>query len=108
MSKKNLKDLIDEVARNSSAFSHPLRIEIYRFILEHNAKLKPIKNKDVVKRFNIAQSTVSEHLNKLSTGGLISKQRKGTATFYSANFISAEKYLKNLDSLIRMLGQEVN
>jgi DNA-binding transcriptional ArsR family regulator len=105
---EKLKELIVEVAKSSSAFSHPLRIEIYRFILENNAKFKAVKNKDIVKKFKLAQSTTSEHLNKLSIGGLISKKSKGTATFYSANFVSVEKYLKNLDALVRILGEEID
>jgi DNA-binding transcriptional ArsR family regulator len=103
--KRTFEPLVEDVANASSALGHPLRIEIYRFILEHNAKLKRVRNKDIVAHFDFAQSTISGHLNKLVSGGMVREKREKTSTLYYANVGFVSEYVKNLNSLAKLLNR---
>lgn len=56
----------DDAARNFAALSHPARIAILLHLSEHACCCK-----DVVQRLDLAQSTVSQHLQVLVKAGLV-------------------------------------
>jgi len=56
-----------EVAAKLAALAHPTRIEILR----HLGAAQSCCCKDVVERFDLAQSTVSQHLKILVDAGLV-------------------------------------
>lgn len=56
-----------EVAAKLAALAHPTRIEILR----HLGAARSCCCKDVVERFDLAQSTVSQHLKILVEAGLV-------------------------------------
>ena len=56
-----------DVAAKLAALSHPTRIEILR----HLGAAQSCCCKDVVERFDLAQSTVSQHLKILVDAGLV-------------------------------------
>jgi ArsR family transcriptional regulator len=56
-----------EIAAKLSALSHPARIEILQYL----AGVEAGCCKEVVQRFDLAQSTVSQHLKVLVDAGLV-------------------------------------
>lgn len=81
------------MARCSDAFAHPVRIRMFRFIMECNKELRPVCNKDIVAEFGCAQATASQHMNKLKHAGLITTKNKDRFTYYYANTGQLMKYL---------------
>lgn len=57
-----------QLAARFAALSHPARIEILRHLASHECCCCG----DVVQKFNLAQSTVSQHLKVLVEAGLVS------------------------------------
>ena len=64
---RTLREPADEVAAKLGALAHPTRIGILR----HLAANGQCCCKDVVERFDLAQSTVSQHLRILVDAGLV-------------------------------------
>ena len=56
-----------QLAARLAALAHPARIEI----LQHLARAKSCCCRDVVQKFDLAQSTVSQHLKILVEAGLV-------------------------------------
>jgi ArsR family transcriptional regulator len=100
--RRNFDPIVEEVAKSSAAFGHPLRIAIYRYILDCNARLIKVRNKDIVTKFGYSQSTISEHMNKLAIGGLITTKQDKTSTLYYANAGFVNEYIKNLNTLAKL------
>ena len=59
------------IAQVSDALAHPVRIKIFRFIMQQNKKRTPVCNKDLVEEFGYAQATISQHVKKLADAGLL-------------------------------------
>jgi len=78
MNEKNQND--ENLALVLRALGHPVRLNILRVIA------KECKNQccctDVTKCFDLAQSTISQHIKVLFNAGLISKTSKGTRNCY--------------------------
>jgi DNA-binding transcriptional ArsR family regulator len=73
------------IAACSDALGHPARVEIFRYIYSENLARRQVCNKDLVERFSLAQATVSQHLNRLVSSGLLQTQSKGTRSYYFVN-----------------------
>lgn len=71
-------------AKVADALAHPVRIRMLRFILAENLARRTVSNKDLVREFDYAQATISQHMSKLITGGLIEVKKKGTSSYYFA------------------------
>ena len=71
----------EELALLSKALSHPVRIQILRFLAEHEACVCG----SIVEVFPLAQSTVSEHLRILKEAGFILGELKGQRVCYCIN-----------------------
>jgi DNA-binding transcriptional ArsR family regulator len=81
------------IARVSDALAHPVRIKIYRFIMNANKERKKVCNKDVVEAFDYSQATISQHIKKLATSGLLEVQKDDRFSYYYANLGALMKYL---------------
>ena len=95
------KEDIKTAATISDALAHPARIEMLRYILGENLERRTVTNKDLVKVFDYAQATISQHLSKLIIGGLLDVKKKGTSSCYFVHIgrISAfVDILKKIDS----------
>ena len=97
-------DIIDEeeillIAKASDALAHPARVEIFRFIYKENMARRMVCNKDVVAAVGYAQATVSQHLNKLTTSGLVQVEKKETYSYYYVNIGILGKYLNAVRKL---------
>ena len=90
---------IDEIARVSDALAHPVRIDIYKYIIKCNTERRPIRNKDLVEAFPYSQATISQHMNKLVIGGLIKAKNVGVSTYYYANIGIIGKYIDLLKGM---------
>lgn len=85
-----------------SALGHPLRLSLYKYILENNSKLKKVSNTTLVKTFGYAQSTISEHINKLVVAQIVEARMEKTSTYYYANFAFVNSLLKQLSEHMRI------
>ncbi len=87
------------VASCSDALGHPARVEIFRFIYSENLARRQVCNKDLVERFGLAQSTVSQHISKLSASGLLETQEQGTRNYYYVNIGLLGRYVNAIRKL---------
>ena len=81
------------IAKVSDALAHPARIKIYRFIMNGNKERRKVCNKDVVEAFDYSQATISQHIKKLVTSGLLEVQKYDRFSYYYANLGVLMKYL---------------
>lgn len=70
--KKECKSCIEALGESS-------RVAIYEYLL-NSTKFSTVN--DVVKKFNLSQSTVSYHLEKLSKPGLLTNRKMGRNSLY--------------------------
>ncbi|MCI2061504.1 MAG: helix-turn-helix domain-containing protein [Eubacteriaceae bacterium] len=81
------------MAKCSDALAHPARIYIFRFIMKCNTERTKVCNKDIVEAFDYAQATISQHINKLSSAGLVDVKKEDKYSYYYANIGMLIKYL---------------
>ena len=89
------------IARASDALAHPARVELFHYIYTENIALRSVCNKDLVQNFDYSQATISQHIRKLTLSGLVEVRRKGTYSYYYANFGMLARYtdaVKKLNS----------
>lgn len=70
-----------KLARELNALAHPARIQILRYLTQANGCCC----KDVVGQFDLAQSTVSQHLKILVDAGFLLMQPDGQRSRYAVN-----------------------
>ncbi len=87
------------VAHIGDSLGHPLRVELFRFIYKENLERREVCNKDLVAEFPYAQSTISQHMSKLTGSGLIEIKRRGTANFYYVNLGRLGRYINAVKML---------
>ncbi|NER12926.1 metalloregulator ArsR/SmtB family transcription factor [Leptobacterium flavescens] len=71
----------NRIARLYKALGHPARIAILEYISKHP---ECICN-DIVSDIELAQATISQHLNELKRAGLIRGESRGKKIYYSIN-----------------------
>lgn len=81
------------IARVSDALAHPVRIKIYRYIMQCNRNRATVCNKDVVQAFPYSQATISQHIKKLVEADLVQVKRQDKFSIYFANIGVLGKYL---------------
>ena len=95
---QNYTEEQNELAALSKAFSHPARIAIIQYLLRE----KGCVNNDLVEELNLAQSTVSQHLNELKAIGLLKGTVAGTSMNYCIDeevwLLVKSRFTKLLDS----------
>jgi ArsR family transcriptional regulator len=87
------EDEIVLIAKVSDALAHPIRIKIFRFIMNCNAERVTVCNKDVVENFDYSQGTISQHIKKLVQADLVQVKRKDSFSMYYVNIGVFSKYL---------------
>ncbi len=87
-------DDIDLITRVSDALAHPVRLDLFRFILQKNKNMELVCTSDLVQNFDYAQATISQHMNKLSIAGLVNTRSKDRRTYYFANVPVLAEYLE--------------
>jgi ArsR family transcriptional regulator len=88
-----LEEEILLIAKVSDALAHPLRIKIFRFIMNCNAERTTVCNKDVVEHFDYSQGTISQHIKKLVQANLLQVKRKDSFSMYFVNIGILGKYV---------------
>lgn len=81
------------IAQVSDALAHPVRIKIFRFIMQQNKKRTPVCNKDLVEEFGYAQATISQHVKKLADAGLLQIKKKDRFSYYYVHLGTLQNYL---------------
>src|SRR5262245_52982553 len=75
---------LDRHAEQLGALGHPARLSILRYVVqggEEGAAAGEIQAK-----LEIPASTLSHHLDRLASSGLLKSRRQGTFIYYSADF----------------------
>ena len=84
---------LDLITMVSDALAHPVRLELFRFIMQKNKAMELVCTGDLVENFDYAQATISQHMNKLTVSGLVDTAKKDKYTYYFANIGILTKYL---------------
>ena len=77
------------------ALSHPCRREIIRLL-----KWKNLTAGQIAGHFDIAQPTVSRHLEVLRNAGIVTSQRRGNQIIYSLNLSMVQEMLMEVMELL--------
>ena len=84
------------VAAGFAALSHPARIEI----LKHLSASNSCCCREVVERFDLAQSTVSQHLKILVEAGLVRFEPDRQRSRYAVDHAALANLSASLDALV--------
>lgn len=79
LDKKKVKQLLEQKAELLKCISHPVRLCILtKLLLFGECNVSELQN-----CLDVPQSTVSQHLGKLRTSGILEKKRSGLEIYYS-------------------------
>ena len=92
MSQKEL----ESIAKVSDALAHPVRLELFRYIMQSNKSMKTVCTKDLVAEFDYAQATISQHMKKLVQSGLIEVKKQDKFSYYYVNLGILMQYIDNV------------
>ena len=93
------REEIKLIADCSDALAHPARVEIFSFIYQENLERRVVCNKDIVATFDYSQATISQHLNRLVSSGLVEVQPKGNKNLYFVSIGTLGKYVNAIKKL---------
>lgn len=75
---------LDRRAEQFNALGHPARLAILRFLVQGGAGGTPAG--EIQSKLEIPGSTLSHHLEKLATAGLVRSRRESTYIYYAPEF----------------------
>ena len=81
------------IARASDALAHPARIYLFRHIMACNTNRQPVCTGGLVEAFDYAQATISQHMKKLVSSGLVDVKKENKYSYYYVNIGMLSKYL---------------
>ncbi len=84
---------IEMIAAISDALAHPVRLRLFRYIMQCNKSMETVCNKDLVANFNYAQATISQHMKKLVQSGLVEVKKQDKFSYYYANLGILMQYI---------------
>ena len=84
---------IEMIAKVSDALAHPVRLKLFRYIMQCNKSMENVCNKDLVASFDYAQATISQHVKKLVEAGLIEIKKQDKFSYYYANLGVLMQYI---------------
>ena len=84
---------LELIAKVSDARAHPVRLELFRHIMQCNKNMDKVCTKDLVYEFDYAQATISQHMKKLVQSGLVELQKEDRFSYYYANLGILKRYL---------------
>jgi len=97
---------VEEVLEVFEALANESRIKIFKFladpascshVTEEERKTRQVCVCNIVKRFDMADSTISHHLACLRRAGLIRYEKRGKWVFYSVDWEGVERFKKVID-----------
>jgi ArsR family transcriptional regulator, arsenate/arsenite/antimonite-responsive transcriptional repressor len=75
---------LDRHAEQLGALGHPARLSILRYVVQGSAEGTPAG--EIQAKLEIPGSTLSHHLERLASSGLLKARREGTFIYYSADY----------------------
>lgn len=89
-------DDMELITLASDALAHPVRLELFKFIMQKNKAMEFVCTSDLVQHFDYAQATISQHMNKLTVAGLVDSRSAERRTYYFANAGMLSNYMDAL------------
>ncbi len=83
----------DLIATISDAMAHPVRLQLFRFIMQKNRRMENVCTKDLTETFGYAQSTISQHMKILVKSGLVEIRHEDKFHYYYANIGVLARYI---------------
>ncbi len=84
---------IEFIAKVSDALAHPVRLSLFRYIMQCNKAMESVCNKDLCAHFDYAQATISQHIKKLVQSGLLEVKKEDRFSYYYANLGLLMRYI---------------
>ncbi len=75
---------VERHAEQLGALGHPARLSILRYVVQGDAEGTPAG--EIQQKLEIPASTLSHHLDRLSSAGLLKARRDGTFIYYRADY----------------------
>lgn len=95
--RKDTGEMLEEevllIAKVSDALAHPVRVRLFKYIMNENTKRSPVCNGDLVEAFDYSQSTISQHMKKLEKSGLVDVKKQDRFSYYYVNIGMLTRYL---------------
>jgi DNA-binding transcriptional ArsR family regulator len=79
-----MKPKLDRHAEQLSALGHPARLGILRYVVQAGEDGAPAG--EIQSHLDIPPSTLSHHLDRLASTGLLTSRRDGTFIYYAPDF----------------------
>jgi len=80
---------LERHAEQLGALGHPARLSILRYVVQGKRDGTPAG--EIQAKLDIPASTLSHHLERLASAGLLSSRREGTFIYYSAEYDELKK-----------------
>ena len=74
-------------------------VEIFRYIYKENLERRSVCNKDLCANFDYSQATISQHVKKLVSSGLLELHKKENFSYYFVNIGVLGRYLNAVKKL---------
>ena len=94
---------LDRHAEQLGALGHPARLSILRYVVQGGEE--GVAAGEIQAKLEMPASTLSHHLERLASSGLLRARRQGTFIFYSADF-AQKSYLTGLP-LLAIVGLRI-
>lgn len=88
-----------DVASVAKELGHPARVTVLKFLIENDNQTV----KELVEKLPFSQSTVSQHLQRLKSVGLLDAKYHKTSTIYSINKETLRRFQLAVE---KVLGSE--
>lgn len=88
----------NDTANMFKALGHPARVAILEYVLQNG----PSIGSDLVRILDLAQPTVSRHLNEMVKNGILDSKSNGNAVSYSINEQNMTELLGYLVQVVKM------
>lgn len=75
---------LERHAEQFSALGHPARLGILRYVVQGGSDGTPAG--EIQSKLDIPPSTLSHHLEKLTSAGLLGSRREGTFIYYAPDY----------------------
>lgn len=75
---------LEHHAEQLGALGHPLRLSIVRYVVQGDPE--GIAAGEIQSKLDIPASTLSHHLERLASAGLLASRREGTFIYYRADY----------------------
>lgn len=80
---------LDRHAEQFAALGHPSRLSILRYVVQGGKEGTTVG--DIQTKLDIPGSTLSHHLDRLSSAGLLQSRRESTFIYYFADFTAIQE-----------------